>query len=298
MGSKSHASGWDRLTQSGDRGLTRDRASRGVARGHSADVANRQSLANNPQLTSKSHVNRRLAVPGINRSKFNRKLKTEEPPEPLEYEWPDLPPLPAMKDALCRQKASRGIPYQLPVDESCIERKFQTDLRAVFQAPSRLVEPVRLGAESERARRMFLHSAPSYDARHRGIGHGLSSRRSLHRARVPYVTSCVATSNLSIDERTYDVTNLSTNINDRDMSSGHHDIKAMDDGTKKCRANLKGQASPPADVTGDFYRQVPPDVQLHAQPGATVLSADDKVWRWLNSDDVTSPFDYFISVWG
>jgi hypothetical protein len=55
--------------------------------------------------------------------------------ELLEYEWPDLPPLPNIKDAITRNRVSHGISYLLPVDKgrNSINNRFRTDLRAMFQ---------------------------------------------------------------------------------------------------------------------------------------------------------------------
>lgn len=59
----------------------------------------------------------------------------EQPFELLEYEWPDLPPIPSMKDAVSRKRVSQGISYLLPVDKgrNSINNRFRTDLRAMFQ---------------------------------------------------------------------------------------------------------------------------------------------------------------------
>ncbi|XP_052773214.1 uncharacterized protein LOC128212034 [Mya arenaria] len=116
--------------------------------------------------------------------------------ELLEYEWPDLPPIIDMKDAVCRKRVSQGINYILPVDKSnnSINNKFRTDLRAMFQEPyategttyddNRIIQsakvhfttnavdtrwtteqmisvPVCLNSESENARKMYAHSAPA-----------------------------------------------------------------------------------------------------------------------------------------
>ncbi|PVD30861.1 hypothetical protein C0Q70_10136 [Pomacea canaliculata] len=116
--------------------------------------------------------------------------------ELLEYEWPDLPPLPALKDAVTRSRVSFGISYLLPVDKgrNSINNHFRTDLRAMFQEPyasddlryddgrvklSAAVHflcntsatkwtrrhlqsvPVILNAESEKARQLYCRSAPS-----------------------------------------------------------------------------------------------------------------------------------------
>lgn len=116
-------------------------------------------------------------------------------PEMLEFEWPDLPPIDLIKDALTRNTVSRGIMYILPVDKSkaSVENKYRTDLRAQFQEPyvdatrnfreSELVQstklhfrhgvstqraarwegdaPVDINADSEKCRQLYLRSAPS-----------------------------------------------------------------------------------------------------------------------------------------
>lgn len=115
--------------------------------------------------------------------------------ELLEYEWPDLPPIVDMKDAVCRKRVSQGINYLLPVDKgkNSIDSKFRTDLRAMFQEPyategaayddNRVSQsakihfktnevdtrwtarhlrniPVRLNSDSEKARKLYAQSAP------------------------------------------------------------------------------------------------------------------------------------------
>jgi len=116
--------------------------------------------------------------------------------ELLEYEWPDLPPIVNMKDAVCRKRVSQGINYLLPIDKgkNSIDSKFRTDLRAMFQEPystegtcydeSRVSKstkvhfrtnvadnqwtkqhllniPVRLNSDSEKARKVYAQSAPA-----------------------------------------------------------------------------------------------------------------------------------------
>lgn len=116
--------------------------------------------------------------------------------ELLEYEWPDLPPIMDLKDAVCRKRVSLGINYLLPVDKgkNSIDSKFRTDLRAMFQEPyategfnydenritrsakihfntnavdtkwtrSHLINiPVCLNSESENIRKLYAHSAPA-----------------------------------------------------------------------------------------------------------------------------------------
>lgn len=116
--------------------------------------------------------------------------------ELLEYEWPDLPPMRQLKDAVTRQRVSRGIAYILPVDKAknSIDSKFRTDLRAMFQEPyatekpgyddkrvalsaklhfqTNIVDtkwtrelseqvPVKVSSEAERIRKLYAHSAPA-----------------------------------------------------------------------------------------------------------------------------------------
>lgn len=122
--------------------------------------------------------------------------ESEQTIELLEYEWPDLPPMMHLKDAVCRKRVSRGINYLLPVDKgkNSIDSKFRTDLRAMFQEPyttesssyddnrvttsakvhfrTNVVDtrwtkhqlrnvPVNLNCESENVRKLYAHSAPA-----------------------------------------------------------------------------------------------------------------------------------------
>ena len=115
--------------------------------------------------------------------------------EYLEYEWPDLPPIIDIKNAITRSRVSKGMDYVLPVDKGkgSVENVYRTDLRVMFQEPylsngnsyneERLKSSVshhmktntvptpfkekhsdytryKLNHESERVRRMFSHSAP------------------------------------------------------------------------------------------------------------------------------------------
>lgn len=97
---------------------------------------NRKSLSSTSrQLTSNAKSR------GISRNNSRRKENAskddEYTVELLEYEWPDLPPLPCMKDAITRQRVSGGISYVLPVDkgQNSINNTFRTDLRAMFKEP-------------------------------------------------------------------------------------------------------------------------------------------------------------------
>ena len=116
--------------------------------------------------------------------------------ELLEYEWPDLPPIRDLKDAVTRQRVSRGITFILPVDKgkNSIDHRFRTDLRAMFQEPYATEKPgyderkvttsaklhfqtntvdtkwtrkhseevpVKVNSEAERIRKLYAHSAPA-----------------------------------------------------------------------------------------------------------------------------------------
>ncbi|KAK0057890.1 hypothetical protein Bpfe_012543 [Biomphalaria pfeifferi] len=130
--------------------------------------------------------------------------------ELLHYDWPDLPPIAAMKDAVCRKGISRGISYLLPVDKgsNSINCKYRTDLRAMFQEPyvqddhqyndslisirskvhfltnqgqtrwtpqlTRSV-PIKLNTASESVRKTYSRSAP-VNGKRSGLGYGLAPR--------------------------------------------------------------------------------------------------------------------------
>lgn len=57
--------------------------------------------------------------------------------ELLEYEWPDLPPLEQIRDALARGRISKGIDYLLPIDKTknSVDCLFRTNLRIMFKEP-------------------------------------------------------------------------------------------------------------------------------------------------------------------
>lgn len=124
--------------------------------------------------------------------------------ELLEYEWPDLPPIPHMKDAITRQKVSKGISYLLPIDKAknSIDNKYRTDLRAMFVEPyatddfqyddsrvklsahvhfdTNAVDtkwsksllkniPVEINSDSDKFRKMYARSAPTGRSRTMGL---------------------------------------------------------------------------------------------------------------------------------
>ncbi|KAK3590134.1 hypothetical protein CHS0354_041185 [Potamilus streckersoni] len=120
----------------------------------------------------------------------------EDQIELLEYEWPDLPPIMDMKDAVTRKRVSKGISYLLPVDKgkNSINSNFRTDLRAMFHEPYAteyhgyedtkvtlsakvhfdvnavdtkwnkkhlMSVPINVNSESEKARKLYAQSAPA-----------------------------------------------------------------------------------------------------------------------------------------
>ncbi|ESO82719.1 hypothetical protein LOTGIDRAFT_155736 [Lottia gigantea] len=136
--------------------------------------------------------------------------------ELLEYEWPDLPPLTHVRDAITRNKISRGISYILPLDP--ISSNFKPDLRAMFTQTNRgnsdkslfehtksrptsktryfsnsvdtnwadknirLCSP-KLNSESDKVRKMYGRSAPCHSSAKRRMGLDMQKSRqhsSLH----------------------------------------------------------------------------------------------------------------------
>ena len=124
-----------------------------------------------------------------------------------DYEWPDLPPIESIKDAISRQRVSQGVSYILPVDKTkcSVENVYRTNLRVMFQDPYAAEKPgeydetqvrtstrhhflpnsvptaykrnvhadprnYQINAESEKVRKGYSKSAPST---------GLAARRSL-----------------------------------------------------------------------------------------------------------------------
>ncbi|XP_046567194.1 uncharacterized protein LOC124275631 [Haliotis rubra] len=153
----------------------------------------RTSQSSGGRLSARQAVGREEARPG------------EYEIELLEYEWPDLPPIPNMKDAITRRRVSNGITYLLPVDKgkNSINSHFRTDLRAMFQEPyasddlkyddgrvklsakvhftSNTADtkwtkdhlrslPVELNANSEQVRKLYTRSAPSSASASRRMG--------------------------------------------------------------------------------------------------------------------------------
>lgn len=146
--------------------------------------------------------------PAVISRKGNQPKPNESSPEYhvelLEYEWPDLPPIPHMKDAITRQKVSKGISYLLPIDKAknSIDNKYRTDLRAMFQEPyatddfhyddSRVklsahvhfdtnavdtkwsksllkTIPVEINSDSDKFRQMYARSAPTGRSKTMGL---------------------------------------------------------------------------------------------------------------------------------
>ena len=62
-------------------------------------------------------------------------LTSERSGESADYEWPDLPPISEIKNAICRQRVSKGLSYLLPVDKTknSVDGVYRTDLRVTFK---------------------------------------------------------------------------------------------------------------------------------------------------------------------
>ncbi|KAL3863736.1 hypothetical protein ACJMK2_005475 [Sinanodonta woodiana] len=137
--------------------------------------------------------------PSRSKSRIETEGRTEDGEyqiELLEYEWPDLPPIMDMKDAVTRKRVSKGISYLLPVDKgkNSINSNFRTDLRAMFHEPYAteyhgyedtkvtlsakihfdvnavdtkwnkkhlMGVPINVNSESEKARKLYAQSAPA-----------------------------------------------------------------------------------------------------------------------------------------
>lgn len=90
-----------------------------------------------PQTSPTGHLRSRSHMSSRGASRGEESQMGDYQIELLEYEWPDLPPIPNMKDAIARNRVSNGISYLLPVDKgrNSINNRFRTDLRAMFQEP-------------------------------------------------------------------------------------------------------------------------------------------------------------------
>ncbi|XP_050399333.1 uncharacterized protein LOC126816661 [Patella vulgata] len=144
----------------------------------------------------------------ITRSSDTRRSDSYEI-EHVEYDWPDLPPLTQVKDAITRNKVSHGISYLLPLDS--VSNNFRPDLRHMYgetnrsydrflfdnakSQPSTKVQlfrhsvdtklsekylsalPSNLNAHSEEVRKLYGRSAPRQAAAKRRMGLDCSKSR-------------------------------------------------------------------------------------------------------------------------
>ena len=151
------------------------------------------TLAEDPILTDRGCLSSKMS------QRINKDAKLEPVQEEMAiYEWPDLPPIGQIKNAIARQRVSQGVSYILPVHKtkSSVENVYRTNLRVMFQEPylnedprayddvkikrilkhhfvpntsSSAVVPKRrdlladmkLNAESEKVRKLYSQSAPS-----------------------------------------------------------------------------------------------------------------------------------------
>ena len=99
----------------------------------------RKARVNTETPVSKPHS--RVSSTSLDSQRTRRSVEAlspvQEEYELLEYEWPDLPPLEQIREALARGRISKGVNYLLPVDKTknSVEGVFRTDLRTMFKEP-------------------------------------------------------------------------------------------------------------------------------------------------------------------
>lgn len=272
--------------------------------------------------------------------------------ELLEYEWPDLPPLPCLKDAITRQKVSRGISYILPVDKgkNSINNRFRTDLRAMFQEPyanddcgyddskvklsaqvhfdTNTIDtkwsrkqfetiPVKLNADSEKARRMYVRSAPARGGRQVGMDpEKMRTRSSLF---LPMKKEEHPEAAKLREEVRIILESVQTDV-DSDDDSMEGPIDYM---RRKSEAFLKPRRSticrdsdktslllpkqPRLKLTAENYgsyeelkRTKTPKKTIPEPFRSKFLTFDEnqQIWEWLHHGEQMSDFQFFLSVCG
>ncbi|XP_069139980.1 uncharacterized protein [Argopecten irradians] len=269
--------------------------------------------------------------------------------ELLEYEWPDLPPLPRLKDAITRQKVSRGISYLLPVDKgkNSINNRYRTDLRAMFQEPyanddngyddnkvklSAQVHfdtntvntkwskkhfdsiPIKLNSDSEKAKRLYVRSAPARGGRQSGIDPDkMRTRSSLFlpmkkeehpeaaklREEVKVILQSVQTDGES-EADSQDAMNYQ-----RRKSS----VLRPRRGTVTYRDSIAATVNkqPRVVLTAENYKSYE-DLKRTKTPKKTIpepfqskylsLNENQQIWEWLHHGEEMSDFQFFLSVCG
>ncbi len=85
------------------------------------------------------HIMSRISTGKSRASTLQSRNNSDHNNDILEYEWPDLPPIAQIKDAVTRNRICTGMAYILPVDKgkNSVENVFRTDLRYMFREPYR-----------------------------------------------------------------------------------------------------------------------------------------------------------------
>ncbi|XP_060076942.1 uncharacterized protein LOC132556548 [Ylistrum balloti] len=271
--------------------------------------------------------------------------------ELLEYEWPDLPPLPRLKDAITRQKVSKGISYLLPVDKgkNSINNRYRTDLRAMFQEPyanddcgyddnkvklsaqihfdTNTVNtkwskrhfdsiPIKLNSESEKAKRVYVRSAPARGGRQSGVDTDkMRTRSSLFlpmkkeehpeaaklREEVKVILQSVRTETES-DTDSVEGTNYQRRRSE--VLRPRRSTITYRDGVATSGLNSK---QPRVVLTAENYKSYE-DLKRTKTPKKTIpelfqskfLSLDENqhIWEWLHHGEEMTDFQFFLSVCG
>ncbi|OWF46307.1 uncharacterized protein LOC110455927 [Mizuhopecten yessoensis] len=271
--------------------------------------------------------------------------------ELLEYEWPDLPPLPRLKDAITRQKVSRGISYLLPVDKgkNSINNRYRTDLRAMFQEPyanddcgyddnkvklsaqihfdTNTVStkwsqrhfdsiPFQLNSESEKARRMYVRSAPARAGRQSGMDMDKMRTRSslflpMKKEEHPEAAKLREEVKVILQSVQTEAESDSDSVEGETYQRRKSDILRPRRGTITYR-NSVGTAGmlpkkPRVVLTAENYKTYE-DLKRTKTPKTTIpepfqskfLSVDENqhIWEWLHHGEEMSDFQFFLSVCG
>ena len=277
--------------------------------------------------------------------------------ELLEYEWPDLPPIIDMKDAVTRKRVSHGINYILPVDKgkNSIDSRFRTDLRAMFQEPyategfgyddNRIVKsaklhfqtnivdtrwtkrhireiPVNLNSESERARKLYAHSAPAGGRTNSGTEpEKLKTRSSLFlpikatnhpeanklRKEAEKIIKSVREDNDEYDEeQEAEMTSQAQTETISKMEKRKSVLKFYEGQTESTEneADTKTLQKKLSAADFDSYEQLknakPPKPLIPDRFKSEYLSAErnQEIWDWLHYGETITDFEYFLTVCG
>ncbi|XP_033757224.1 uncharacterized protein LOC117339635 [Pecten maximus] len=269
--------------------------------------------------------------------------------ELLEYEWPDLPPLPRLKDAITRQKVSRGISYLLPVDKgkNSINNRYRTDLRAMFQEPyanddcgyddskvklSAQVHfdtntvntkwskkhfdsiPVKLNSDSEKAKRLYVRSAPARYGRQSGMDPDKMRTRSslflpMKKEEHPEAAKLREEVKVILQSVQTDAESDAESQEGGSYQRRRSEVLRPRRGTVTYRDSLGVTAikQPRVVLTAENYKSYE-DLKRTKTPKKTIpetfqskfLSLDENqhIWEWLHHGEEMSDFQFFLSVCG